>query len=145
MAVAATGLPAVARPQDNYDRVSGIEERLAGFYKETDIRPPFVWINREDVMYHDMDFPAEVAAAPEHCAFVNSPVWVFNRATRWLRDSNTILCFDEGGDLFLTGARQQHGLALAGAHQARGGVRASDRRDVATEWLPAFCRASGFP
>ena len=141
--VAATGLRRVARAQDSYDHVSAIEERLAAFYNETDVRPQYVWVNREDVMYHDMDFPAEVAAAPEHCAFVNSPVWVFNRATRWLRDSNTILCYDEGGDLFLTGAHQ-----ASSWHSGPANTLASDgdftvfdkrsqrRRDAAV--LPAF-------
>ena len=84
----------------------GIEERLGEFFGESDQRPEFAWTNCEDVLYHDISLPPEVAAAPEFSAFANSPTWVFNRSTQWLRASGTIVCFDSGGDLLLTGVRQ---------------------------------------
>ena len=50
-----------------------------------------------------MSLPPVIAATPEFLAFANSPTWVFNRSTQWLRNNGTIVCYDAGGELMLTG------------------------------------------
>lgn len=100
---------AVAMGSISTARVPGgasLEERLDEFLGPSDQRPEFVWSNFEDVLYHDISLPPSIATAPEFAAFANSPVWVFNRATQWVRNSETILCYDAGGDLLLTGKHQ---------------------------------------
>jgi hypothetical protein len=102
---ATTGFPRHARARDQSKR-GEISELLETFYDETDVRPEQIWMNREDVLYHDMDMPAAVAASPEYCAFLRDAIWVFNRGTQWVRESGTIICHDRGGDMLLTGTRQ---------------------------------------
>lgn len=79
--------------------------RLESFYHETDSRPEFVWMNREDVFYHDLDYPSVIAQAPEYCCFLRK-AWVFNRAMEWIREEGTILCCEPAGELPLTGEKQ---------------------------------------
>ncbi|MGD0896383.1 MAG: hypothetical protein ABR915_01020 [Thermoguttaceae bacterium] len=79
--------------------------RLEVFYHETDARPEFIWMNREDVMYHDLDYPSVIGEAPEYCCFLRK-AWVFNRALQWVRDNGAILCYEAAGELPLTGEKQ---------------------------------------
>ena len=93
------------------------------FFSETGTRPDVVWINREDVIYHDLQWPAAVEVTPEFWAF-GRRAWVFNRAMQWQRDepSGTILCCCPVGELALTGEKQvsawHTGPANALEHQA---------------------------
>ena len=122
---------------------TGLGERLDEFFGESDQRPEFAWTNCEDVLYHDISLPPEVAAAPEFSAFANSPTWVFNRATQWLRDAGTIVCYETGGNLLLTGVTQvsrwhsgpDNVLANEGDHTVFA-KKSRRRRDAAI--LPAF-------
>jgi hypothetical protein len=81
------------------------QKRLETFYNETDTRPEFVWVNREDVMYHDHDYPPSIAGAPEYCAFIKKR-WVFNRTMQWIRDEGAILCYENAGIVNLSGENQ---------------------------------------
>ena len=103
---AAIGAPRAVFADDRWKRGGGEDELLETFYDDTDVRPPFAWMNREDVLYHDMDMPSAVAESPEYCSLLRAAVWVFNRQTQWVRQDGTILCYDAGGDLWLTGSRQ---------------------------------------
>jgi hypothetical protein len=103
-AALATAAPLLSA-DDKWKRGDEMEARLEAFFAETDSRPEFVWTNREDVMYHDMDYPPALADSPDFCAFMRV-TWVFNRAMEWVRDSGAILCFENGGALDLTGANQ---------------------------------------
>jgi hypothetical protein len=79
--------------------------RLETFYSETDSRPEFVWMNREDIFYHDLDYPSVIGEAPEYCCFLRK-AWVFNRAMQWVRDEGAILCYEAAGEVPLTGDKQ---------------------------------------
>jgi hypothetical protein len=71
-------------------------------------RPPFVWENMEDLIYHDIEYgEPTLDGAPEFCAFMRR-VWVFNRAMRWGREGldGAIVCYCAAADLELTGERQ---------------------------------------
>jgi len=85
--------------------------RLAAYpwlNQTTGPRPPFVWENMEDLIYHDLEYgePA-LDGAPEFCAFMRR-VWVFNRAMRWRAEGadGAIVCYSAAADLELTGQRQ---------------------------------------
>jgi hypothetical protein len=123
--------------------------RLAAYpwlNQTTGPRPPFVWENMEDLIYHDLEYgePA-LDGAPEFCAFMRR-VWVFNRAMRWRREGldGAIVCYCAGGDLELTGQRQVSAwhsdpendiVALDAATQF---VKRSARRRRDCAVLPAF-------
>ncbi len=66
-------------------------------------RPPYILEGHEDEIYHELD-AKELSGEPEYHTFMRGPVWVFNRAVRWLAaEGGALLCYAEGGDLPLTG------------------------------------------
>ena len=71
-------------------------------------RPPFIWDNREDEIYHELNAIKDEFTAndPWYYAFYNKS-WTFNRSMRWLRGFGTVLAYDAVGDLMLTGVQQQ--------------------------------------
>jgi hypothetical protein len=104
--MALAGLTPLLRGNDDPWITQGdYQTRLETFYNETDTRPDFLWVNREDVMYHDHDYPPALAGAPEYCAFIKK-TWVFNRAMHWIRNEGAILCYEDTGILNLTGENQ---------------------------------------
>ena len=82
--------------------------RLAKFLEETEARPEYGWFNREDIIYHDQSFPAEVETHPDFWVFGRKRIWVFNRAMKWQRgeQDGTILCYNHTGEMMLTGDKQ---------------------------------------
>jgi hypothetical protein len=90
---------------DKWKRDDSYGARLDAFYGETENRPKFVWVNREDIFYHDTEYPLNVAAAPEYCAFPKKP-WVFNRGMEWVRRDGIIVGYESAGILPLTGEKR---------------------------------------
>ena len=71
-------------------------------------RPRFIWDNREDEIYHEViaiDDPF-TANDPRYYAFYNKS-WTFNRSMQWLRAVDTVIAYQTGGDLPLTGTAAQ--------------------------------------
>ena len=92
--------------EDKWKRAEVTQELLETFYHETEVRPTYAWMNREDVLYHDMDMPPAIAETVEYCGLLREAVWVFNRTTQWVRTPGNILCYDAAGTLSLTGDDQ---------------------------------------
>lgn len=82
---------------------SPVPEREVFFLEETQ-RPDVGWMNYEGVAYHDLyydDF--RIDDSPELSAFLHRS-HVFNRAMRWIRSNECILCVSDSGNLQLTGS-----------------------------------------
>jgi hypothetical protein len=123
--------------------------QLAGYHwlnQTKGPRPPFVWENCEDLVYHDIEYgdPA-LDGAPEFCAFMRR-VWVFNRAMRWQRGGldGAIVCYSAAKDLELTGTRQASAWhsdpenEISASGKAMCFVKKSTRRCRDAAVLPAF-------
>ena len=85
-----------------------VEENLPDYSwvnQVTGPRPEYVWENREDVIYHDLSYPAEIETAPEMVPFMHR-AWVFNTAMQWHRRPEGILCYAAPATLALTGEEQ---------------------------------------
>jgi hypothetical protein len=68
-------------------------------------RPCFALEGREDEVYHELRVGAR-AVEPDYCAFLDQS-WTFNRAMRWVTSpADTLLCYEAGGTLALTGERR---------------------------------------
>jgi hypothetical protein len=65
-------------------------------------RPQYAIEGHEDEVYHELRVPGH-STDPEYCAFLDQS-WTFNRAMRWEKVHDTLLCYEAGGDLALTGA-----------------------------------------
>jgi hypothetical protein len=121
---------------------SDFQYRMESFYAETESQPKYVWMNREDIMYHDHDYPPSIAGAPDYCAFIHK-TWVFNRAMQWVRKDEAILCYENRGILELTGENQVSRWHTGPDNELRNELdftiwtkRSRRRRDCAV--LPAF-------
>jgi hypothetical protein len=65
-------------------------------------RPRYALEGHEDEIYHEQRVPGR-STDPEYCAFLDQS-WTFNRAMRWEKVHDTLLCYEAGGDLAITGA-----------------------------------------
>ena len=135
---------------------------LPKFWEDSETRPAYVWENREDVIYHDLEYPvgqvpvgpsSHLTATANAAEFVNLPefrpfmhrVWVFNRAMQWHDKGldGCLLCYSDPAGLALTGEHQvsawhtgeKNSLTHSGASTTFE-KKSGRRRDAAV--LPAF-------
>ncbi len=109
------------------------------------VRPRFIWDNREDEIYHELNAIKDEFTANDPCyyAFYNKS-WTFNRSMKWLRANGTVIAYDAAGDLMLTGMGQQSSWfsgpenSLADEHAFTRFTKKSAGRKIDCAVLPMF-------